>query len=158
MPMAPLVDIKAVELALSYPAFTMAGMIIIPSAATVAGPEPEIAAKKQATITHTRAIPLFLCPTNDLQKSISLWEIPLFSMIFPPRIKKGIARSTNLLVAEYILIVTIETGRFSYNKVRILEIPSKSPMGTFSKSRTKNAPNSIRPAISSSPPSLLDRG
>ena len=62
------------------------------------------------------------------------------------------------LVAEYILIVTIETGRFSYNKVRILEIPSESPMGTFSKSRTKNAPNSIRPAISSSPPSLLDRG
>ncbi len=113
MPMAPLVDIKAVELALSYPAFTMAGMIIIPSAATVAGPEPEIAAKKEPRLTQRRAIPLFLCPTNDLQKSISLWEIPLFSMIFPPRVKKekGIARSTNLLVAEYILIVTIETGR-----------------------------------------------
>ena len=31
----------------------------------VAGPEPEIAPKKQATITHTMAIPPFLWPTHD---------------------------------------------------------------------------------------------
>ena len=45
------------------PCSTIAGIRTAPSAATVAGPEPEIAPKKQATITHTMAIPPFLCPT-----------------------------------------------------------------------------------------------
>lgn len=38
------------------PRSIMAGIRTIPRAATVAGPEPEIAPKKQATITHTMAI------------------------------------------------------------------------------------------------------
>ena len=42
------------------PCSTMAGISTAPRAATVAGPEPEIAPKKQATITHTMAIPPFL--------------------------------------------------------------------------------------------------
>ena len=41
------------------PCSTIAGIRTAPSAATVAGPEPEIAPKKQATITHTMAIPPF---------------------------------------------------------------------------------------------------
>ena len=39
------------------PRLIMAGIRMMPSAATVAGPEPEIAPKKQATTTHTMAIP-----------------------------------------------------------------------------------------------------
>ena len=39
------------------PCSTMAGIRTIPRAATVAGPEPEIAPKKHATITHTMAMP-----------------------------------------------------------------------------------------------------
>ena len=35
------------------PCSTIAGISTAPSAATVAGPEPEIAPKKHATITHT---------------------------------------------------------------------------------------------------------
>ena len=98
--MAPAVDINAVEDALSYPTWVIAGMIIIPRAATVAGPEPEIAAKKHATMTHTIAIPLFLWPTKVFAKSIKREEIPLFSMIFPPSMKNGIASKTNLPVDE----------------------------------------------------------
>ena len=41
------------------PCSTIAGISTAPRAATVAGPEPEIAPKKQATITHTMAIPPF---------------------------------------------------------------------------------------------------
>jgi len=41
----------------------------------VAGPEPEIAAKKQLTIIQTIAKPPFLCPTNDLASAINLSEI-----------------------------------------------------------------------------------
>ena len=41
----------------------MAGIKIPPIAATVAGPEPEIAAKKTATSTVTSTMPPFKCPT-----------------------------------------------------------------------------------------------
>ena len=41
------------------PCSTIAGISTAPRAATVAGPEPEMAPKKQATITHTMAIPPF---------------------------------------------------------------------------------------------------
>ena len=71
----------------------------IMGAATVAGPDPEIAAKKQATMTVTSAMPLRLCPTRARNRSISFPEIPLFSMTFPPRIKNGIASSTNFVLA-----------------------------------------------------------
>ena len=48
------VAISAVENgAENPPRSIIAGISTIPNAATVAGPEPEIAPKKQATITHT---------------------------------------------------------------------------------------------------------
>ena len=56
-PIAPPAAINAQENAAGYPAFTSAGIMISPSAATVAGPDPEIAAKKQDTTIHTIAIP-----------------------------------------------------------------------------------------------------
>ena len=59
------VAISAVENgAENPPRSIIAGISTIPSAATVAGPEPEIAPKKQATITHTIAIPPLVCPTQ----------------------------------------------------------------------------------------------
>ena len=59
------VAISAVENgALKPPLSTIAGTRTAPRAATVAGPEPDIAPKKQATITHTIAIPPLLCPTQ----------------------------------------------------------------------------------------------
>ena len=119
----------------------------MPSAATVAGPDPEIAAKKQETITHTSAIPLLLCPTRLLQKLISRSEIPPSAIMFPPKMKNGMARSTNLLVDEYILLGTIDNGNFSYNKVMILDIPSDNAIGMFRKSNRKNEPNKINATI-----------
>ena len=95
------VAIKAVENS------TIAGIRTAPRAATVAGPEPEIAPKKQETITHTIAMPPFLCPTQVSTKSISLREIPAFAMIFPDSTKNGIARRRNLLIPEYIFVATM---------------------------------------------------
>ena len=89
------------------PCSTMAGISTAPRAATVAGPEPEIAPKKQATITHTMAIPPFLCPTQVSTNLISRLEIPAFAMMFPDSTKNGIARSRNLLIPEYMLVATI---------------------------------------------------
>ena len=89
------------------PCSTIAGISTAPRAATVAGPEPEIAPKKHATITHTIAIPPFLCPTQVSTNLISRLEIPAFAIIFPDRTKNGIARSRNLLIPEYMLVATI---------------------------------------------------
>ena len=89
------------------PCSTIAGISTAPRAATVAGPEPEIAPKKQATITHTMAIPPFLCPTQVSTNLISRLEIPAFAMMFPDSTKNGIARSRNLLIPEYIFVATI---------------------------------------------------
>ena len=49
--------IRAVAKGAEKPASIMAGIRIAPRAATVAGPEPEIAPKRQDTITHTMAMP-----------------------------------------------------------------------------------------------------
>ena len=61
------------------PRSTIAGIRTAPSAATVAGPDPEIAPKKQATITHTMAMPPLLCPTQVSTNLTSLLEIPAFA-------------------------------------------------------------------------------
>ena len=89
------------------PCSTIAGISTAPRAATVAGPEPEMAPKKQATITHTMAIPPFLCPTQVSTNLISRLEIPAFAMMLPDSTKNGIARSRNLLIPEYMLVATI---------------------------------------------------
>ena len=102
------VAINAVEKgAENPPSSTMAGINTAPRAATVAGPEPEIAPKKQATITHTIAIPPFLCPTQVSTNLMRRLEIPAFAIIFPDSTKNGIARSRNLLIPEYIFVATI---------------------------------------------------
>ena len=59
-PIAPPAAINADANDTGYPSFTIAGIKMTPSAATVAGPDPEIAAKKQDTITQTSATPFFL--------------------------------------------------------------------------------------------------
>ena len=49
-PMPPAVAMRAAAVAGLYPTFTIAGMITPPRAATVAGPDPEMAAKKLAEL------------------------------------------------------------------------------------------------------------
>ena len=66
--------------------------------ATVAGPDPEMAAKKHATVTHTIPSPPLICPTNVCANAMSFSEIPAFSMMLPPRMKNGMASRTNVLV------------------------------------------------------------
>ena len=101
MAMELAVAINAVENGAEKPPLsTIAGIRTAPNAATVAGPEPEIAPKKQATMIHTFAMPPLQCPTQVSTKRISLVEIPAFAIMFPDNTKNGIARSRNLLIPE----------------------------------------------------------
>ena len=108
MAMELAVAIKAAENGAEKPPCSiMAGIRTAPSAATVAGPEPEIAPKKQATITHTMAMPPLLCPTQVLTNLIRRLEMPAFAMMLPDSTKNGIASNRNLLMPEYMLVATI---------------------------------------------------
>ena len=90
------VAISASEKEGEKPESIMAGMSTAPRAATVAGPEPEMAPKKQATITQTMAMPPRLCPTQLSMNFTSLVEMPAFAMMLPERTKNGMASSRNL--------------------------------------------------------------
>src|SRR5699024_12729321 len=83
IPRAPADTITAVANFLSYPSATIAGINIPPIAATVAGPEPEIAAKNMLVRIAAIANPPVYLPTNTLATSNNRDEIPHFTIISP---------------------------------------------------------------------------
>ena len=146
------VAIRAVENgAENLPSSTIAGIRTAPRAATVAGPEPEIAPKKQATITHTMAIPPLLCPTQVFTNLISLLEIPAFAIIFPDNTKNGIANSKNLLIPEYTLVATMVRDVPEYRIAQTEDSPRQMAMGTFKIKNTKKDKNNTALTIYTSP-------
>ena len=153
-PIAPPAAISAQENAAGYPAFTNAGIIINPNAATVAGPEPEIAAKKQDTTTQTIAIPPLICPRHFSARLIKRPEIPAFSITLPEMIKNGIANNTNLLLeAEQIRGNTDITATSGFpapcTKIAAtLDIPRQTAIGAPNASRRTNTPSKTIPTIS----------
>ena len=143
MAMELAVAISAVEKgAEKPPCWIIAGISTQPRAATVAGPEPEIAPKKQATMTHTMAMPPRRCPTQVFTKLISLLEIPAFAMIFPESTKNGIANSRNLLIPEYILVATMVKDVPEYRIAHTEERPRQMLMGIPMIKNTKKERNS----------------
>lgn len=140
IPISPDAATNAVEKFLSYPSLLIDGIMTSPIAATVAGPEPEIAEKKQQLMTATIAKPPWICPTNRLTKSMSLLVIPALSIANPARIKKGIASMVNFDVAEKRITGTIEKGTCANMMVNTPEIPSATDIGTFNKSRSMKIP------------------
>ena len=139
MAMELAVAISAVEKgAEKPPCWIIAGISTQPRAATVAGPEPEIAPKKQATMTHTMAMPPRRCPTQVFTKLISLLEIPAFAMIFPESTKNGIARRRNLLIPAYILVATMVREVPEYRIAQTEDSPRQIAMGTPMIRKTKN--------------------
>ena len=73
----------------------MAGIMNEPMADTVAGPEPEMAAKNMQASTVTMARPPTMKPTRLSARLTSLLEMPPLHIRAPARMKKGIARSGN---------------------------------------------------------------
>ena len=73
----------------------MVGITIVPTAATVAGPEPETAAKNIQTSTVTIAKPPVTLPKNILQTFKILVDTPPALIKSPARINIGIAKIGN---------------------------------------------------------------
>ena len=137
----------------------IAGIRTAPRAATVAGPDPEIAPKKQETMTQQIAMPPLLWPTRLSMNRTSLPEMPAFAMIFPDRTKNGIARRRNLPIPVYVLVAIMLSVRFEYSdvkcdaqKIAAAELaPRQIAIGTPIASITKNVINRTA-VIMPSPP------
>jgi len=80
---------------LPYPFLTIAGIIIEPIAATVAGPDPEIAAKNAQAITVTVASPPVNEPIKTFATLTILFDNPPVSIKLPASIKNGTAINGN---------------------------------------------------------------
>ena len=130
----------------------------MPRAATVAGPEPDIAAKKHATDTITTIKPPRRCPTQLCAKLIKRSEMPAFSMTLPPRIKNGTANKTNLLVAEEKIrgniVIIVSSGRPapSISIPKTLETPRQIAIGVPTRRNAAKLKKITGPIISRRPP------
>jgi len=108
IPKIPDAATSATEKFLSYPFSSMAGIIIEPMEATVAGADPDIAPKNMHVTTVTIAKPPVNCPISESQKPTRRLERPPPSINAPERIKPGIASRgkeshvVNILLAKYI--------------------------------------------------------
>src|SRR5699024_9231527 len=94
-PMEPAAAVTPEENPLAYLLAIIAGIMKLPMAATVAGPDPAIAAKNiQATIVTSDRPPV-IQPTSAVARSKSRFEIPPRPINIPARIKNGIANREN---------------------------------------------------------------
>ena len=121
------------------PRLIMAGIRIMPRAATVAGPEPEMAPKKQATITATMAMPPRRWPTQSSANATRRLEMPALAMMLPDRTKNGIASSRNFAMPLYTLVGTTVRGELLKSRAKMEDIPRL----------TKKLPNRIKLIIQS---------
>ena len=155
-PRQPDVAIRASENPLEYPLSIMAGTMIVPIAATVAGPEPEIAPKNAQHIEVTIANPPVKWPMQASAKSTSRFVIPPLDINAPPAIKNGIAISGKESQAVNIFWHRKEIGCVPYRrKYMMIDIPIETPIGTVKNSKMKNVINQTRgPIYTSSFPRL----
>lgn len=114
-PKVPAVAIRPTANLLSYPAATKAGNIIVPTATTVAGLEPEMEPKNKQASTVAAAKPPGTHPTSDLASSMSLLDKPPTRINSAARIKKGIAIKAKLFTPVNIRMGTITGSTFPKN-------------------------------------------
>jgi hypothetical protein len=120
---------------------------------TVAGAEPESAAKKVLASTVTRASPPAIAPTRLSANSTSRLDIPPDPIRFPAYIKNGIARSgkdSNPDTAFWAIIWSEMSG-VKISMVMAVARPVEIPMGNPRNIKTKSAEMIKKPSITRSP-------
>jgi hypothetical protein len=131
-PKVPAVACTAVAKGLSYPRLTIAGIRMVPIAATVATAAPEIAPKNILAIIATKASPPEKRPTIELAKSTSLLDMPPNSIREPARIKNGTAMRGKESVAVNIFCTSTMRGTDPEKKIAATDDrPIAIAMGTF---------------------------
>ena len=93
MPRVPALAMTPAAKSLEYPTWRMPAITMEPMATTVAGEEPESAAKSIQANTPAIARPPGRWPTMAMEKRMIRCATPPVDMKDEARIKKGIARS-----------------------------------------------------------------
>ncbi len=139
--------IVAAEKFLSYFWWIIIGIIVKPTAAAVAGPEPDTAPQKRQVRTPAIAKPPVALPTIIVVK----WEIFSASFAFciriPARTKKGIAIKGNLAIPEAKFLEIIVTPRPYFHIENTAANPTDVPMGTPIKRRRAKIPKRVKICI-----------
>ena len=105
-------------------------IIIVPTATTVAGEDPETAAKKVHARIDAIARPPRICPTQAIEKRISRLATPPVDIKTPPKIKKGIASSVKCSEVSKIFRAIEAIESLPKNKIdKILESPREIEIG-----------------------------
>ncbi len=144
---------------LSYPAAIIPGIMMDPIATTVAGEDPEMAAKNMQATTVAMASPPGIQPTAALAKSTSRWDTPPVVRKCAERMKKGIARSVvcSMVSNSFWAMIIGESSVASKVNSR-LDSPRLIAIGTPMSNRNSSPRNrnsaSIRclPPVSAHPP------
>ncbi len=119
----------------------------IPTAAVVAGPEPEIAPKNTQASAVEIARPPGIGPTIFSAICTSRFEIPAASISAPARTKQGSAMSGNAVRFAKAFSIIILISMPSIKKHDIVAIPSATMMGLPISKRAKNTQKSTAPII-----------
>src|SRR6056297_2192483 len=121
-----------------YPSRIIAGIMIDPMAAAVAGPDPVIAANKVQAITVTVARPPGLLPTNARDRATRAWVSPPRSIKLPARMNMGIAISVKLSMALNAFCARYSSGKPAARSPAKAEIPSAAAIGIPNINAAKN--------------------
>ena len=147
-PVGAVAILAAAEKLGSYPSSFSIGPIIDPMALAAAVPEPEIAPNKAFAKIFVWAKPPGVLPVTILAKLIKRIAIPPLFIIFPARIKNGMANKLNTLIPEKILCAPVTTATFRSITGKIAQtllIPNATAMGTPAISIITNNTKIINP-------------
>ena len=127
-----------------------------PMAATVAGPEPETAAKNMHATTAAMPSPPGKSPATASERSVSFLEIPPLLMSVPARMKNGSASSVKESAVTIIFWATRIIARSMPPGIQrektILLTPMETAMGTPTISRKNMEPKTASSMLRSSYP------
>ena len=113
----------------SYPSFFSRGPIVPPIAAAAAAPEPLIAPKSMFATTFVCAKADGIRPLKTLAQLTRRMAIPPLFIIFPAKIKKGIAISENEFEPAKSLCADVVKAIYP-GSIHIMDIAEESPMLT----------------------------
>ncbi len=141
MPSAPEVVTMPAPNLLGKPALSIAGSRMEPMATTVAGLEPETAAKSAQAATPARPNPPYQCPTIAEAKAIMRRATPPWVRKLPARMKKGIAMISNFSMPVKSFRATASSGTWVMVKRKVSTVrPSAMEIGIPVSMRTSSSP------------------
>ena len=121
----------------------------MPTAAVVAGPEPEMAPKNRQATTVAAEMPPVIGPANDSARATRRLEMPAASIKAPARMKAGSAISGKAPTEVKAICTNLMGFSSRKRKVARAETPSATVIGAPSISRSRKEPNRSRTMMAS---------